>query len=174
MRERCGKAREAFVVASELGDVPAMVFLGKLLDKYYPQRFAWFGRAAAASYGEYFLLLDEMSDQIRLFGSGTGSAKVVFVIGQALKGHINNEKRRIFGNSFKFDTYIGPANQALRFYEFQLQSYQKAVDSWIIETQSCEGHSKNDWEDDLGCERRSSIFGRGTANQRCSHARLRK
>jgi hypothetical protein len=25
-----------------------------------------------------------------------------------------------------------PANQALHFYEFQLQSYRKAVDSWTI------------------------------------------
>jgi hypothetical protein len=26
--------------------------------------------------------------------------------------------------------------------------------------QCCERHSKDDWEDDLGCERRSSILGR--------------
>jgi hypothetical protein len=34
--------------------------------------------------------------------------------------------------NYKFDTYIGSANQALRFYEFQLQCYRKAVDSWKI------------------------------------------
>jgi hypothetical protein len=38
----------------------------------------------------------------------------------------------MFGNGYNFDTRIGPANQALRFYEFQLLSYRKAVDSWTI------------------------------------------
>jgi hypothetical protein len=45
---------------------------------------------------------------------------------------MNNEKRTIFGEGLDFHTYVGPANQALRFYEFQLQSYRKAVDSWTI------------------------------------------
>jgi hypothetical protein len=49
-----------------------------------------------------------------------------------LKGHINNEKRTIFGNGYDFDIFIGLSNQALDFYEFQLQSYRKAVDSWTI------------------------------------------
>jgi hypothetical protein len=64
--------------------------------------------------------------------SGSGHAKVVFVIGRALKGQIDNEKRIIFGKGFIFDASIGPANQALRFYEFQLQSYRRAVDSWTF------------------------------------------
>jgi hypothetical protein len=50
-------------------------------------------------------------------GSGTGNANVVFVIGRALKGHINNEQRAIFGNPNSFDAYFGPASQALNFYE---------------------------------------------------------
>jgi hypothetical protein len=33
---------------------------------------------------------------------------------------------------FSVYTFLGPANQALRFYEFQLQSYRKAVDRWTI------------------------------------------
>jgi hypothetical protein len=72
-----------------------------------------------------------MSDQIRNFNSGTRYAKVVFVIGRALKGHIDKEKRKIFGEGYMFDARIGPANQALHFYEFQLQSYRKAV-IWTI------------------------------------------
>jgi hypothetical protein len=31
-----------------------------------------------------------------------------------------------------FDRYIGPANQALQLYNFELESYRKAVDSWTI------------------------------------------
>jgi hypothetical protein len=73
-----------------------------------------------------------MSDQIRNFNSGTGHAKVVFVIGRALKGHINSQERKIFGTDYDFYSYIGPATQALCFYEFQLQSYRKAIDSWAI------------------------------------------
>jgi hypothetical protein len=33
---------------------------------------------------------------------------------------------------YNFDTFIGTANQALHFYEFQLQSCREAVDSWTI------------------------------------------
>jgi hypothetical protein len=54
-----------------------------------------------------------MSDQIRKFNTGIGQAKVVFVIGRALKGHINNEKRTIFRNNYNFDVCIGPAIQAI-------------------------------------------------------------
>jgi hypothetical protein len=73
-----------------------------------------------------------MSDQIHNFNSGTRHAKVVFAIGRTLKEHADNKKRTFFGSSYIFDTYIGPANQAFRFYEFQLHSYRKAVKSWTI------------------------------------------
>jgi hypothetical protein len=124
------KAQENFLVAAELGHVDAIVGVGNLLDKDDPQRFVWFARAAAN--GESSFFLNEMIDHIRNFTNRTGHAKVVFAMGRALKGHINNEKRTIFGDSYNFDTFSGPANQALHFYEFQLQSYRKAVDSWTI------------------------------------------
>jgi hypothetical protein len=73
-----------------------------------------------------------MRDQIQSFNRETGHANVVFGIGRALKGHVDNEKRTIFGNGYKFGNRIGPVNQALHFYEFQLQSFRKAVDSWTI------------------------------------------
>jgi hypothetical protein len=76
--------------------------------------------------------LIQIVDQVRNFNSGAELAKVVFAIGLALKGHFDNEQGGIFGKRSNFDTYIGPANQALRFYQFQLQSYRKAVDSWTI------------------------------------------
>jgi hypothetical protein len=71
-------------------------------------------------------------DQIHNLNIGTGSANVVFAIGRALKGHVDNEKRTIFGKCFSSDIYFGSANRALCFYEFQLQSCRKAVDSWTI------------------------------------------
>jgi hypothetical protein len=120
-----------FLVAIELGHVDAMAGFGELLDRDDPQRFVWFGRAAAAKKASYSFLM-EMSFQVRNFSSGTGHANVVFAIGRTLKGHINNEKRTIFGNVKMFDARIGPANEALYFYEFQLRSYRKAVNSWTI------------------------------------------
>jgi hypothetical protein len=124
------RAKENFLVAAELRYVHAMVCLGVLLDKDDAQRFVWLGRAAVGGYSGSFL--NEMSEQIHNFNSRTGRANVVFAIGRALKGHINNEQRTVFGSGDSFDARIGPANQALHFYEFQLQSYRKAVDIWTI------------------------------------------
>jgi hypothetical protein len=67
-----------------------------------------------------------------MFNRGTGHANVVFAIGRALKGQINNEEQKFFGSGYKCDTRIGHTNQALHFYEFQWQSYRKAVDSWTV------------------------------------------
>jgi TPR repeat protein len=116
------KQKRTFLVAAELGHVSAMVCLSNLLENNDPQRFAWLGRAAANRYPYPFL--DEMSDQILSFGSGTGNANVVFVIGRALKGQVDNEKRTIFDKGYKVDC-IGPANQALHFYEFNCNRIEK-------------------------------------------------
>jgi hypothetical protein len=120
------RAKEKFLVSAELGYMHAMLYGDELLDKH---RFVWLRRAAAN--GETFTFLSEMRDQIHKFNLGTGHANVVFAIGRALRGNINNEKRTI-GNSYNFYAFIGPANEALRFYEFQLHSNRKAVDSWTI------------------------------------------
>jgi hypothetical protein len=45
------------------------------------------------------------------------------------------QQKLILETSYFFTYFlgtVGPANQALHFYEFQLQSYRKAVDSWTI------------------------------------------
>jgi hypothetical protein len=123
-------AKDNYLLAAELGYVGAMVAFGFVFDKDDPQRFFWYGRAAVS--GNSYFFLNEMVLQIRNFNNGTGIAKVVFAIGRALKGHIYNKKRTIFGNVNMFDARIGPANQALHFYNFQLHFYRKAVDSWSI------------------------------------------
>jgi hypothetical protein len=124
------KEQRSFSVTAELGHVHAMVRLGELLEKDDPQRFFWLGRAAANRGSSVFL--NEVLDQVRNFTSGTGYMKVMFAIGRTLKGHADNKKRTLFGNCYIFDTYIDLATQALHFYEFQLQSYRKAVDAWTI------------------------------------------
>jgi hypothetical protein len=128
MRERRGRTKENFLVAAELGHVDALARVGDLLHLDDPRRFFWLGKAASNGRLSDFLI--EMKQQIRHFNRKR--TNVVFVIGRALKGKIDKEKRTIFGKGFKFDSYIDSANQALHFYNFQLQSYRKAVDSWTI------------------------------------------
>jgi hypothetical protein len=128
------RAKVNFLVAAELGDVNAMEALGELLNENDPQRFVWFGRAAATAglFLSSVYFLDGMCNQIQNFKNGTGHAEVVFTIGRALKGQVDKEKGTIFGIDYFFETYTVAANRALHFYEFQLQSYRKAVDSWTV------------------------------------------
>jgi hypothetical protein len=110
--------RENYFVAAELGYIDSMINFGTFLDKSDPQRFVWLGKAAVSGSSEPFL--NEMEEQIRNLNSRSGYASVVFVIVRAMKGHIDNKKREIFLNSYKFDSRIGPANRAIQFYNFQL------------------------------------------------------
>jgi TPR repeat protein len=119
------RAKENFLVAAEFGHFYGMVCLGRLLDEDDPQRFVWFGRAAASEMSDPFLI--KMVDQIYNFNNGIGHANVVFAIGRALKGHVDSDRRAIFGNIQNFDARIGTANQALHFYEFQLELYRKQL-----------------------------------------------
>jgi hypothetical protein len=128
--ENIERAKENFMIASELGYVVAMINSGLMIDKSDPQRFVWFGKAAVKKNAWQFL--SEMEEQMQNFASGTVNAKVVFAIGRALKGHIDCEKQSIFGNGHNFDAYVVCANQALQFCESQLQSYRRSVDSWTI------------------------------------------
>ncbi len=125
------RMKELRLIACELGSVYCMTQLGCLLDKSDPQRFFWLGKASAC--GRYSSFFDDMAEEVGHFNSGTGHANVVFAIGRTLKGHIDNKKRHLFGSPhYHFDTLIGPANQAVGFYKFQLQSCRKAVDTWTV------------------------------------------
>jgi TPR repeat protein len=55
------RAKENFLVAAELGHVIAMGGLGEFLDKDDPQRYVWFGRAAANA--DFIPFLSGMSEQ---------------------------------------------------------------------------------------------------------------
>jgi hypothetical protein len=69
--------------------------------------------------------LTEMVDQVCNFNSGTGHANVVFAIGRALKGHINNEGEKIFGVDYSFDVFIGPQIKLLTFTNFTCNHIEK-------------------------------------------------
>jgi hypothetical protein len=74
--------------------------------------------------------LSNFAKQVELFDFGSGSAAVMFVIGQALQGHVNEQARRIFNNVFNFDSCIGPAKQAIAFYEAQIKASKDAMHAW--------------------------------------------
>jgi hypothetical protein len=121
--EDAERAQEIFLVAAELGHLDTMICFSALLDKNDPQRFVWLGKAAVGGYSSEFMT--RMVGQIREFSSATGHAAVVFVIGRALKGHIDNEKRTIFGEYYVFDSYIGPAIKLFFFTNFNCNRIEK-------------------------------------------------
>jgi TPR repeat protein len=122
------KAKESFLLASELGDVLSMLELGGLLDESDPQRWRWWGRAVTL--GGTWNVLFNFSKQVELFNSGSGSGAVMFAIGQALQGQLNEEAKTIFRNSFNFDSLIIPAKQAIAFYEAQIKATKDAMRAW--------------------------------------------
>ena len=83
--------------------------------------------------GWAFSLLDHFAKQVDRFFSGSGNATVVFLIGRALKGNIDMQKKEIFeSNWLVFDSLIGPANQAVSFYSSQIKSLRLAIDTWTL------------------------------------------
>jgi hypothetical protein len=125
------QAKKNCLRAARLNLCSAMIDYGLMLDSLDPQRFVWFAKPAA--FGRLPCdFLESMRSEMTLFNSGEGHATLVFVIGRLLSKQIDNEKKLMFGFSYKFDSLIGAANQAVEFYNLQLQSYRKAVDSWTL------------------------------------------
>jgi TPR repeat protein len=126
--EDLDKAKETFLVGSELGDVWAIHGLGDLLGESDPQRWRWWGRAAAL--GKSWIFLDHFAEQVDLFNSGSGSAAVMVAIGQALQGHVNEEASTIFRDAYNFGSRNTPAKQAIAFYEAQIKATKDAMRAW--------------------------------------------
>jgi hypothetical protein len=123
-------ARENYLKAIELGEVFSIQMYALLLSPSDPERYSWFARAAI--HGRSAPIVSKMLIEIRDVNSGFGNASAVYAIGRALKGHIDVEKQTIFSSRLSFGNHIGPAIQAVRFYDFQTQMYRKAVDVWTI------------------------------------------
>ncbi len=123
-------AEEAFLLAAELGHVSAACSVGNLLEESDPACWLWWSRVALRGFPGSFL--GSCSEQVEQFFSGSGNASIVFLIGCALKGNIDMEKKKIFGFGSKFDYLIGPANQAISFYSSQIKSARLAVDTWTL------------------------------------------
>ena len=123
-------AKENYLIAAELGDVFAAADYGSLLDESDPARWVWVSRAALRGWPHSFL--SSFSEQVEKFFSGSGNASVVFLIGCALKGNFDLEKKKIFGYTYNFDSYIGPAIQAVSFFGSQTKFARLAVDTWTL------------------------------------------
>ncbi len=95
-----------------------------------PTCWIWLGRAALGGLPDYFL--GSFSEQAKQCFSGSGNASIVFLIGRALRGKIDTEKKEILGSTRNFYSIIGPANQALSFYDSQIKSARLAVDVWTM------------------------------------------
>jgi hypothetical protein len=125
------KAKENWLLASKLGYVLAMYWLGVLLDESNAQRWRWWGQAAALGSSWDFLVT--FRKQVELLNSGSGSASIMFAIGQALQGHVNEQERKIFRSSnISFESRIGPAKQAMAFYEAQIKATKDAMRAWTL------------------------------------------
>jgi hypothetical protein len=125
------RAKENYLAAAELGDFSGMHQCSLLLDKTDPQRLVWMGRALPYLGYSVFVFLNEMKEMIMDFNAGTRKANVVFVIGRALKGHVDLEKGLMFRANYECEAQR-PAKQAFRFYNCQLQSYRRAVNCWTL------------------------------------------
>ena len=123
-------ATENYLVAAELGHISASEWYGYLLDESDPVRWLWLGRAALRGLPNTFLVC--FSEPVELFFSGSGNASVVFLIGRTLKGNIDIEKKKVFGDNHEFNSRIDLANQAVSFYSSQIKSARLAVDTWTL------------------------------------------
>ncbi len=123
-------AKENYLIAAELGYTWAASSYADCLEVSDPERWMWWGRAALHGESRYFRLY--FPGQVEQFFSGSGNATIVFLIGRTLKGNIDMEKRKIFAFEPSFDSSIGPANQAVSFYEHQIKSARLAVDTWTL------------------------------------------
>ena len=122
------KAKKYFLIASELGYVWAMCELGRLLDDSDPQRWYWYGRAAALGNTMVFFL--HIAREVELFNCGSGRNAVMFAIGQVLQGHVNEDAKTIFNTNGNFDSLIVPAKKAIAFYEAQIKATKDAMYAW--------------------------------------------
>lgn len=130
----CGKdldkAKKNCLLASELGHVQAMSDLGGLLDESDPQRWLWWARAAALENSWSFLF--NYAKQVKLFNAGFVSAAIMFAIGQALQGNVDDEAGTIFGHDFdSFYCNKTAAKQAVAFYEAQIKATKEAMHAWV-------------------------------------------
>ena len=123
-------AKENYLIAGELGHAGAAEQYGRLLNKSGTDCWIWLSRGAL--HGSYVTFIWSLSEQVDQLIFGSGNPTIVFMIGRALKGNIDMEKKLFFGFRCDFDRNVVQANQAVSFYDSQIRSARLAVDTWTL------------------------------------------
>jgi len=142
------KAKENFFLAARMDCVLAMAYYGASLDETDPQRWHWWGLAAARGVAGNFL--HNFPNFVNRFQSDPSLAPAVFMIGRALRGQIDAKKREIFGQNYEFKSNIGPANRAIGFFTAQCAAARKAVDAWCLIARRVDGLINRDVRKKIG------------------------
>ena len=124
------KAKENLLQACRMDAVSAMTIVGNTLKDDDPQKWYWSGQAAARGRQSHFFC--NFPEQIGLFRNGAKNNAVIFLIGRALKNHIDEDAKTIFDTQYEFDFLIADAKQAVSFYQSQLKASRRAVDAWTM------------------------------------------
>jgi hypothetical protein len=130
------KAKSLYLFAAQLGRPHAMLAYALLLDESDIQRYVWLKKVADVFHrdpsmsSQTDLFWPQIVDEVNKLGSGCGRGNVVFAIGRALNGHVDQISKQIFGTGWNFDAVGAQAQRAVDFFNFQLQSYRKAVNTW--------------------------------------------
>jgi hypothetical protein len=122
-----GLALDMFKRAAELDHALGILTWASL--KAGDEQYYWLTRSAQKGFG---MFVPRLFEEVRKFLDGSGRGSRVFWIGKGVKGHVNYSKRTIFGASLNFLEHVSFANQAIEFYDFQIVSYKKAVDTWTL------------------------------------------
>jgi TPR repeat protein len=126
-RERDSEASLHFAMrAAELGSVDAILHVAGLSIGL--SRWKWLAKAAWAESSEFLLCFP--LEVCRLNDGDASAAPIVFEIGRALQGHVNEQAKTIFNENYLFDLSIGPAKEAIAFYEAQIQAAKDAMRAW--------------------------------------------
>jgi len=142
------KAKENYLLAAKMDFVQAMLYYGEFLDDSDPQRWHWLGLAAAR--GDASRFLTNFPSLVICFESDRSLAPAVLAIGRALRGHIDEETKEIFGDTSTFDSRIGPANRAIDFFTAQCAAARKAVDAWCLIARRVDGLINKDVRKKIG------------------------
>lgn len=125
------KARENYLLSMQLGRHRQQVLerLGCCYDESDVRRWQCWGEAASGCDFPCFIV--KFVEQVELFHCGFCSDAVMYAIGQALHGNVNESQGTIFNSYYMFEKVVDSAKQAVAFFE-KSRACRKAVDCWTL------------------------------------------
>ncbi len=130
-RENLAKALPLLLEAAQLGDPKAQYHYGRLkFDMYDPQRYFWFGKAAAKGSENGAYAFACIIDAI-LSSKRSAPREMVFAFGSALKGHIHS-RRGLFIFDCWGKEHIRYAKRAVSKYDMWCNMAREAICCWTL------------------------------------------